>query len=223
MRVLITGTSQGIGLECAKKFLKEGHEVFGIDLLPSALNDEHYHHFVCDIKDKDSLPDIKDVEILFNNAGKQNSKDDIDNNLKGSINVTEKYAFQKSIKSVLFNASASANSGFEFPEYVASKAGLIGYMKNVASRLAVFQATCNSLSLGGVLTESNKEVINNKKCWDKIMKATPLKKWMSEQEVSEWVYFLTVINKSASGIDILVDNGEYQLNNTFVWPNYSKN
>lgn len=220
MRILISGTSRGIGLECAKKFLKEGHEVFGIDLLPSSISDAHYHHYVCDIKDKDSLPEIKDIEILFNNAGMQNSKDDIENNLKGSINVTEKYAFQEKIKSVLFNASASANSGFEFPEYVASKAGLIGYMKNVASRLTVYQATCNSISLGGVLTESNKDLIENDDYWEDIMEVTPLKKWMSEEEVSEWVYFLTVINKSASGIDILIDNGEYQLNNTFVWPNY---
>ena len=31
MRVLITGSSNGIGLECAKKFLATGHEVFGLD------------------------------------------------------------------------------------------------------------------------------------------------------------------------------------------------
>ena len=134
------------------------------------------------------------------------------------MNVTEKYAFQKNIKSVLFNASASAHSGFEFPEYVASKAGLIGYMKNVASRLAPLGATANSISLGGVLTDSNAPVMENEKCWNQIMEVTPLKKWATLEEVCDWVYFLTVINKSASGQDILIDNGEYNLNSTFVWP-----
>ena len=51
------------------------------------------------------------------------------------------------------------------------------------------------------------------------MKATPMKKWMSESEVCDWVYFLTIVNKSMSGQDILIDNGEYNLNSTFVWPN----
>ena len=31
MKVLITGTSQGIGMAIAKHFLREGHEVIGID------------------------------------------------------------------------------------------------------------------------------------------------------------------------------------------------
>ena len=87
-------------------------------------------------------------------------------NLYSSIYVTEKYAFQENIKAVLFNASVSAHTGFEFPEYVASKAGILGYMKNVACRLVKYKATCNSISCGGVITELNKPVIDNKKLWD---------------------------------------------------------
>ena len=218
MKILITGSSKGIGLNTAKFFLKKEFEVYGIDLLPSAIEDEHYHHFIADISHKDSLPEIEGLDYIFNNAGLQNCEDDISNNLKGTINVTEKYAFQSNIKSVLFNASASSNTGDEFPEYVASKAGIVGYMKNVAIRLAKYGATANSISLGGVLTESNKPVMDDKDSWNKIMKVTPLKKWMSEEEVSEWVYFLLVVNKSASGIDILIDNGEANLNSKFIWP-----
>ena len=217
MKILISGTSKGIGLSLAKKFLKEGHEVFGLDVLKASISDPNYHHFISDIFDEKSLPDIKDINILINNAGVQN-KNDIDVNLKGTINVTKKYAFQSSIKSVLFNASASARSGFEFPEYAASKGGVVAYMKNVAVELAKYHATVNSISLGGVLTDSNDVVINDKKSWNKIMEATPLKKWMNLDEVCDWVYFLTVVNKSMSGQDLLVDNGELNLNSTFVWP-----
>lgn len=217
MRVLVTGSSKGIGQAVAERFLKEGHEVIGLDLLPASIKDKNYTHYIVDVSKKKNLPSLEDIEIIINNAGKQNDHD-IENNLVGAMNVTEKYAFQPAIKSVLFNASASAHSGFEFPEYVASKAGLLGYMKNVAARLAPLGATSNSISLGGVLTDSNAPVLENEKCWNQIMEATPLKKWATLSEVCDWVYFLTVINKSASGQDVLIDNGEYNLNSTFVWP-----
>ena len=41
---------------------------------------------------------------------------------------------------------------------------------------------------------------------------------LTEDELAEWVWFLTADNRSASGIDVLVDNGELALNSTFVWP-----
>ena len=91
-------------------------------------------------------------------------------------------------------------------------------MKYVASNLANRGVTVNSISLGGVLTSSNDPVIKDKKSWEKIMEVTPLKKWMNLDELCEWVYFLLVVNKSMSGQDILIDNGEANLNNTFVWP-----
>lgn len=218
MKVLISGSSQGIGRAISLLFLEKGHEVYGLDMKESSISHPSYHHFVCDIKKRNLLPEIDNVEILINNAGVQNSKDDIDNNLKGTINVTEKYAFQNSIKSILFNISASASSGSEFPLYVASKSGLVGYMRNTAMRVAIYHATCNSISLGGVLTESNRCVMEDNKLWDEIMSATPLKKWATEDEISKWVYFLTIINKSMSGEDLLIDNGEMKLNQHFVWP-----
>lgn len=223
-KVLITGTSSGIGRVVALLFLsknkdEDAFEVIGIDKNDSTIQNPFYTHYQVDLRNKESLPDIEDIDILINNAGSQNSEDDIENNLKSTIYVTEKYAFQNSIKSVLFNASASAHTGFEFPYYSASKAGILGYMKNVAWRLAKqYKATCNSISCGGVFTSLNDDVVYDEKCWKEIMKATPLKKWATAEEIAEWIYFLTVINKSCTGQDILIDNGEKDLNCTFVWP-----
>ena len=216
MRILVTGSSKGIGLAVAKMFLDKGHVVIGMDILPPAIDHPNYIHYQKDVSKKRTLPPIEGIEIIFNNAGTQN-KNDLDNNLIGAMNVVEKYAFQPAIKSVLFNASASARSGFEFPLYVASKAGVVGYMKNCATRLAQYGATCNALSLGGVLTDSNAPVMEDKRSWERIMQVTPLKKWMTLSEVCDWVYFLTITNKSMTGQDILVDNGEYNSNSTFVW------
>lgn len=215
MKVLITGTSSGIGFGIANLFLEHNHTVIGIDIKDSKINHHLYTHYKKNIY-HDELPELNDIEILINNAGVQNSNEDIDINLKGSIKVTEKYAFQDQIKSVLFIASASAHNGSEFSEYAASKGGLIAYMKNVALRLAKYNATSNSISPGGVITSLNDHVMNDKVLWQKIMDETLLPKWATVEEIAQWAYFVTVINKSMTAQDILIDNGEIAKAN-FIW------
>lgn len=230
MKVLITGTSRGIGRAAALKFLSEGFNVIGLDIESDTIskshdakNKENYSHFTADISAPSSLPGIPDVEILVNNAGIQTpaltgGEKDIQVNLIGTMAVTQKYAFQPKIKSVLFNASVSALTGNEFPSYAASKAGIIGYMKNCAIRLAnSYRATCNALCFGGVMTELNEKVIKNNELWQKIMDATPLKRWASAQEAADWIYFLTVINKFCTGQTIDVSGGERNCADLFVW------
>lgn len=220
MKILITGSSNGIGLATAKLFLARNYEVVGLDLLPSAIQDKNYTHYVCDVSEKDQLPDIDDVNILFVNAGLQNTENDIKNNLCSAIYTVEKYGLQSPIKSILFNASVSAHTGFEFTEYVASKGGMLSLMKNIAVKVAKYGATCNSLSCGGVITNLNKPVMDDKVLWNEIMDVTPLKKWATADEIAEWVWMFTVINKSCTGQDLVIDNGERDLNCTFKWPNY---
>ena len=215
MKVLITGTSQGIGKAIAEKFLENGHSVIGIDRQTQTVEDTAYTHFLCDVRDKEHLPKIEDVEILINNAGTQN-EEDIDINLKALIHITEKYGVQPKIKSVLNIGSASGHTGAEFPEYCASKGGVLAYTKNVAMRVAQYGATCNSLDPGGVLTPLNECVMNDPKLWSEIMDETPLKRWATPEEIADWAYFLTVINTFCTGQNILVDGGE-SINYNFVW------
>ena len=215
MKVLITGTSQGIGKAIAEKFLKEKHTVIGIDRQSPSISNEKYTHFQCDIRDCENLPELDDVNILINNAGTQNEQD-IDINLKALIHITEKYGVQKNIRSILNIGSASAHTGAEFPEYCASKAGILAYTKNVALRVAPFNATCNSLDPGGVITPLNDCVINDPKLWADIMKETPLKRWATAEEIADWAYFLTVTNTFCTGQSIVVDGGE-SINYKFVW------
>ena len=215
MKILITGTSRGIGKAIAEQFLKEGHQVIGIDRQSQSVEHPEYTHFVCDVRDKENLPAIDDVDILINNAGTQNEAD-IDINLKALIYITENYAFQPNIKSVLHIGSASGHTGSEFPEYCASKGGVMAYTKNVAQRIARYGATCNSLDPGGVLTPLNECVINDPALWEQIMEQTPLKKWATAEEIAQWAYFLTVTNTFCTGQNILVDGGE-SINYHFVW------
>ena len=215
MRVLITGTSQGIGKAIAEKFLENNYEVIGIDRKEATISNENYIHYICDIRDYNKLPKIDNIDILINNAGTQNEFD-IDTNLKALIHITETYGIQENIKSILNIGSASGHTGSEFPEYCASKGGVISYTKNVALRVAKFNATCNSLDPGGVITPLNECVINNPELWNQIINETPLKRWATVEEIAKWAYFLTVENTFCTGQSIVIDGGE-SINFKFVW------
>lgn len=58
--------------------------------------------------------------------------------------------------------------------------------------------------------------MNDKDKWAAIMEMTPLKKWATREEIAEWIYFMLFVNKSMTGQDVLIDNGE-MFNHTFVW------
>lgn len=227
MKVVITGSSVGMGLAAAERFMIEGHEVHGIDILPESskilemkadpVRVYDYTHHVANVSEMESLPLIENVNILINNAGVSGSGMDIDINLKGLMNTTKKYALgNKQIRAVLNQASASAHLGTEYDEYVASKGGVIAYTKWVAKEIAQYGATCNSLSFGGVETELNKPVMDNPVLWEQVMNLTPLKRWTTVDEAARWIYFMTVVNRSCSGQDIVIDNLE-SLNGVFVW------
>ena len=243
MIAMITGACGGIGQATVRYFLEQGIDVIGLDIQPAgaagtAAEDTgagtagsagaagagaagcRYTHYVVDVRDPKTFPALDPDHMphfLVNCAGVQNSGDDIDVNLKGAINITEAYAIGNSrIRSVVNVGSASAHTGSEFPEYSASKGGLLSYTKNVALRLAP-NAICNSIDPGGVLTDLNQCVIEDEDLWQQIMDLTPLRRWASPEEIAEWIYFVCVRNRFMTGQNLLIDGGEAG-NAKFIWP-----
>lgn len=215
MKVVITGSTKGIGLATAIKFMNEGHDVFGLDVdaCPNVLVElsgirGHYYHQVCDVSKHVTLPEIPYVDILVNNAGVQEERKNIAVNLMGVINCCCRYAFQPSIQSVMNVASVSAHNGAEFPIYTASKGGVLAYTKWLAQELAKYGATANSISPGGVITPMTMDIWNDEEKRTAVLNETLLGKWATAQEIAEWIYFICVVNKSMTAQDIIIDNGE---------------
>ena len=220
---VITGGSSGIGLHAARALRGRGLNVY--ELSRRAENAEPgVTHLQADVTDEaqvnaavaEILRREGRIDILINNAGVQDSGRDIEINLMRTIRITEKYAIANPrIRAVVMVGSASAHTGSEFPEYAASKGGLLTYTKNAALRLAP-RAVCNSIDPGGVLTDLNRPVMEDPELWNQIMALTPLRRWATPEEIAEWIYFVGVRNRFMTGQNLLIDGGEAG-DAHFVW------
>lgn len=216
---LITGASNGIGKACAELFCAEGINVIGVDRCNiEPIIHPRYQHVVYDITEERDLSDVvnTDIDYLVCSAGTQN-ENDIQVNLISTIHFIEALTTGDcTLQSIVNVASTSAHNGAEFPEYAASKGGLLAYTKNLAMRLGKYGTRCNTISPGGVYTSMNQHIIDDDDMLQKCLDETLLKRWATAEEIAQWVYFVSVINKSMTSQDIIIDNGEL-CNFNFVW------
>ena len=89
-------------------------------------------------------------------------------------------------------------------------------MKNLALTLSKRGVTCNSISPGGVITPANAHILNDERLYAAVKAETLLGKWAEAEEIAELAYFMTVTNRSMTGEDLLIDNGE-MLKSNFIW------
>lgn len=221
-RVLITGTSNGVGKAAAKRFLQTGNFfVHGIDNQPATIDDVRYRHYQVDVRDKDCLPDnLGPIDYIINNAGIVTpQKDAIDVNLYGYINILEKYGDNKSLKSIVQIGSTASIKGYDNIRYCASQGARDALTKWAANNFGNDErhVLVNSLNLDGIVaadpengiegTSLEPELYASEGLMDDIANLSILKRLATVEQIAEWIYFLAVVNKVMTG-EILHIDGE---------------
>lgn len=217
VKVLITGTSSGVGQAAALKFLDNGFEVHGIDRNPSKINHKNYHHYVCDVRDVEHLPDIKDITYIVNNAGIVSPQAEaIDVNQIGYINILEKYAFEQPLlKSIVMIGSTASYKGYDNIRYCSSQGARDALVKWAANNFGNDErhVIVNGLNLDGIVpaidgglgTTMEPELYAEPELMDTIKNLSILKKLATVEEIAEWIYFLLVVNTVTTGQIISID------------------
>ena len=230
--VLITGGSRGIGKSIAEAFAESGATT--IVTYRNAIDAEYFdsksiRHYQCDVADIKSVQEMTDkiiaehqkIDVLVNNAGitkdgllMRMSEEDwdavIDTNLKGVFNMTKtvtrhmmgkRYGKIVNITSVV---GITGNPGQS--NYVASKAGVIGFTKATAKELASRSININAVAPGFIGTEMTDKLSDEVKA--KYLESIPLKRIGSGKNIADVVMFLSSdMSEYITGQTICVDGG----------------
>ena len=62
----------------------------------------------------------------------------------------------------------------------------------------------------------NRHILENEALYNAVKAETLLGKWADPEEIAELAWYLTALNRSITGEDILIDNGE-MLKSNFIW------
>jgi len=223
-KILITGTSSGVGRATAVKFLDEGYYVVGIDIKQPTIIHNDYIHYVCDVRDIDNLPDEININYIVNNAGIVTpQKEAIDVNQIGYINILEKYGEDPCLKSIVNIGSTASYKGYDNIRYCSSQGARDALTKWAANNYGndPRHVIVNSLNLDGIVpaldgqtgTTMEPELYAHPEIMESIKNLSVLKKLSTVEEIAEWVFFLLVVNTVVTGQIISVDGeliGAYQ-------------
>lgn len=218
MKVLITGTSCGVGRAAAIKFLDEGYEVCGLDWKESTIVHSNYKHYQCDVGNIDELPAIRGISYIVNNAGIVTPKADaIRVNQIGYINVIETYGYDPELKSIVNIGSTASIKGYDNLEYCSSQGARDAITKWAANNFGKDDrhVIVNGLNLDGIVaadpengiqgTSLEPELYARPELMDEIANLSILKKLATVEEIAEWIFFLLVKNTVMTGQILNID------------------
>jgi|TARA_Y100000590_G_scaffold454729_1_gene602033 3-oxoacyl-[acyl-carrier protein] reductase len=235
-KILITGSSGGIGNALVKKFISLGGSVIGtgtkaekLDILKKQYPNIKVKKF--DLQDHSRIEEFIDnvslelggLDILINNAGMNldnlslRMKDDewkkvIDVNLTSTFLLT-KYGIKKMLKNkfgrVVNITSVVGHTGnLGQSNYSASKAGIIGMSKSLAVEYAKKNITINCVSPGFIVSDMTMNIAEKVKLY--LTSRIPMGKLGTGEDVSNCVAFLSSEQASyITGETIHVNGGMY--------------
>jgi short-subunit dehydrogenase len=179
-KVIITGTSRGIGFELAKQYAENGHQVLAISRNSeplSAVNHKNITVLSVDISNPHEVLKIVDfvknewkkVDILINNAGKLINKPFTEISSKEFLEVYKVNVFavaeitklmipflQKGSHVVTISSMGGVQGSIKFPglaAYSSAKGAVITLSELLAEEYKAQQITFNILAIGAVQTE----------------------------------------------------------------------
>ena len=216
-KVLITGATGGIGSAMAKRMAKQGADLVlsgtkkdSLETLSNEIGDNCYS-FAADLAKKEEIKNLViwaiekmgSIDILVNNAGitRDNlsirmSDEDWDDVI--NVNLTASFLLSRDCLKVMLKkrwgriinitsvVGVMGNAGQS--NYAASKAGMIGMTKSIASEVSSRGITVNCISPGYVVTAMTDKIYDVAK--ENILQNTPVGRFGKAEEIADWAIYL---------------------------------
>ena len=233
MKILVTGSTQGIGKAIASAFAKQGNEV-----IVHCSKDLYKAERVCmEIGAIGAvtadLSDMNEVRGLYNKTGtvdclilnasvqyKQHWQDITEEAIDRQLAINVKstlllmQAYYPAMKEKGFGriiTIGSVNQNRCHPElslYSATKCAVMRLVKNIAKEAAPFGVTVNNVSPGAIDTPRNADVYNNSDLRRKVESVIPMGRFGTPEDCASAVLFLCGRGGDyITGADIAVDGG----------------
>lgn len=225
MKVLVTGTSRGLGKSIAEYLSNKGYTVVGCARGESESN-AFQHISGIDFLSPDSFAkldtELASSDVLINNAavafdgllatqGEQSIQDLIQVNLTSTLLLTKRYVRQRlksKLPGTILNVSSiiSVRGYAGLAVYAASKAGLDGMTRALARELGGKKFRVNSILPGYMETDMSKALDAKQK--EKIVHRTPLARLATVDDITPVVEFLiSDASRFITGQSLIVDGG----------------
>lgn len=230
---VVTGTSRGIGYNCAEMLEKCGCRVIGI-ARTAPKTAASFKHLCCDLSLENDVKRVIEeiyskldkVDILVNAAGITNPAvndtsthpeidiftQTLDLNLVAAFRLSSLLIpGMKEYRSgsIINITSIGAEFGFPGnPGYVASKGGLKMLSKAMANDLAEFGIRVNNLAPGYIKTDMTQKSFEDGNLYEQRLRNMLIPRWGTPEDIAKAVVFLASdASGYITGIDLLVDGG----------------
>lgn len=231
-RVLVTGSTQGIGKAIASEFVKKGYEV-----IVHCSKDIKKAEYVCkeigaksavtcdlaDINEVNSLVEkTGEVDILILNASVQFkekwneiNEESMDRqytvNVKSTLKLIQTYLpymIEKRMGRII--TVGSVNQYRQHPElvfYSATKCAVMSIIKNLAKQVACYNVTLNNIAPGAIVTPRNESVYNDEEKRKEVESLIPMGRFGQPSDCVGAVMMLCEQGSYITGSDIVIDGG----------------